>query len=136
MEVRVYYGDPGSGKSCRAFDEAGDDVYPLGHSNGGAWFDGYAGQRTVVIDDFYGWLPWSFLLQLCDRYPFRVPTKGSHLPFLSRVLIFTSNVHPRQWYDFNTKPHMQYAALARRITTLVEMNTPACEHPHGLGYGN
>lgn len=121
MDVRVYYGRPGSGKSRRAFAEAGGDCYPLGHSNGGAWFDGYAGQHTVVIDDFYGWLPWSFLLQLLDRYPLRVPTKGGHLPFISRVVILTSNSHPRDWYD-STKPHIEYAALERRITNIEEMN--------------
>ena len=121
MDVRVYFGQPGSGKSRRAFDEAGADCYALGHSNGAAWFDGYAGQHTVVIDDFYGWLSWSFLLQLLDRYPFRVPTKGSHLPFVSRRIIFTSNSHPSEWYDYIGKPHMKYDALARRITTLEEM---------------
>jgi hypothetical protein len=74
-----------------------------------------------VIDDFYGWLPWSFLLQLCDRYAMRVPTKGGHLPFLSKVIIFTSNVHPSEWYDYISKPHMKLDALLRRITTLEEL---------------
>lgn len=121
MDVRVYYGPTGSGKSRRALVESDGSMYPLGHSNGGAWFDGYSAEFTIVIDDFYGWLPFSFLLQLLDRYPFKVPTKGSHIPFLSRRIIITSNVHPNQWYDY-TKPHMNWHALERRITTIEEMS--------------
>lgn len=122
MEVRVYYGCPGSGKTHRAHDETGKRAYVLCHSNGGAWFDGYAGQPDVIVDDFYGWLPWSFLLALLDKYPMRVPTKGGHLPFNSRRIIFTSNVHPNTWYD-HSNPHMQWRALERRITLIEEMNT-------------
>lgn len=54
----------------------------------------------------------------------KVPTKGSHVPFVGKTIIFTSNVHPREWYDFINKPQMHLAALMRRITTIEEMNTP------------
>lgn len=121
MDVRVYFGEPNTGKSRRAFSEANGRPYVLSHSNGGVWFDGYAGQDTVIVDDFYGWLPWSFLLQFLDRYEFRVPIKGAHVPFISKTIIFTSNTHPSDWYDFVSKPHMVYAALARRINKCEEM---------------
>ena len=120
MDVRVYYGESNTGKSRRAFSEANGRPYVLCHSNNATWFDGYAGQDTVIIDDYYGWLPWSFLLQLLDRYDFRVPFKGSHYPFISKTIIFTSNSHPSDWYDFS-KQHMHYAALIRRINTIEEM---------------
>lgn len=55
-----YYGTTGTGKSHRAFKEAGDDVYVWTDDNG--WWDGYHGQETVVINDFRGGIKYSELL--------------------------------------------------------------------------
>lgn len=62
------------------------------------WWDGYEGQQVVIIDEFYGWLGYDFILRLTDRYPLLVETKGGTVQFVSRVVIFTSNSHPRDWY--------------------------------------
>jgi len=93
-EVICYYGDTGTGKSYRAFTNW-PDAYWLPQ---GKWFDNYIGQETVVIDEFYGWLPYSFILRLLDRYPLLVETKGGHVQFVSRRVVFTSNTPPWDWY--------------------------------------
>lgn len=122
MEVRVFYGEPGSGKTSAVYAEArtrGYRVYPVmapNVTNGSVWFDGYSGQEIVLLDDFYGWLPWTFLLTLLDRYPLNVQFKGGVQPFRSRIICFTSNEHPRFWYNYGGR--MQYSALARRITEI------------------
>lgn len=118
MNVFVYWGPPGTGKTRKAFEEHPDAYF----KPSGDWWDGYTGQDTVVIDDFYGGMPWTKLLQLCDRYPLLVPNKGGHHQFVSKTIIFTSNVDICDWYDFAGKPAMKLDALARRITKKVHFN--------------
>lgn len=78
--------------------------------SGGAWWDGYQGQRDVVIDEFYGWLPRDFCQRLIDRYPFIVETKGGSLQFTSRRVFFTSNLPPDMWWR-----NVGLGAMARRL---------------------
>ena len=44
-------------------------------NNGSLWFDGYRGQKTILLDDFYGWIKYHTLLQITDGYPYQAPTK-------------------------------------------------------------
>ncbi len=124
MAVHVRFGVTGSGKThgvYAAAEQAGSRVYDLAspNTNGGSiWFDGYEQEDVILIDDFYGWLPWTFLLKLLDHYPLRVQSKGHTVPFLGRTIYITSNQHPRQWYNYGG--HMHYAALERRFTTITE----------------
>lgn len=128
MEVHVRYGVTGSGKTFGVYDiarQAGLSVYDVASpniSNGAVWFCGYTGQDIIILDDFYGWLPWTFFLKLLDRYPLRVQTKGGTVPFLSKRIYITSNVHPNQWYNYGQ--HMHFTALERRITTIEHFETP------------
>lgn len=97
MELVFIIGPTGTGKSRRAHEIAGDDVY---HKPLGKWWDNYNGEHTVVFDEFYGHsYPFSQLLQLCDRYPLMVESKGGTVPFVSRRIIFTSNQDPKDWYN-------------------------------------
>ncbi len=101
----VYWGETGTGKTRKVFDEHGSDgVYPLPRSTGNAfWFDGYGGGEhdVLLIDDFYGWLPISFLLKLCDRYPMMVPIKGAMTRFTCHYIYFTSNIPWTDWYKWD-----------------------------------
>lgn len=93
-ECLVFFGPTGIGKSALCARE--EDAYWLSH---GKWFDDYDGQSVVIIDEFYGWLPYAFLLRLLDRYPMLVETKGGQVQFVSKKIIITSNQDPREWYD-------------------------------------
>jgi len=84
---------------------------PCRDSHSGTWWDGYEGQHTVIIDEFYSWLRYDFFLRLTDRYPLQVETKGGSVQFVSRRIVFTSNTQPTEWY-----PNIQdRAAFNRRI---------------------
>lgn len=97
MELVFIIGPTGTGKSRRAHEMAGESVY---HKPPGKWWDDYNGEHTVVFDEFYGHsYPFSQLLQLLDRYPFMVESKGSSQQFVSRRIIFTSNQNPKDWYS-------------------------------------
>lgn len=70
----------------------------------------------MIIDEFYGWLRYSFLLQLLDRYPIRIEYKGGSVEFTSRRIILTSNKAPQDWYD---KDKFPYPPIERRLTKIV-----------------
>ncbi|QGM49342.1 replication-associated protein [Elk circovirus Banff/2019] len=113
--VHVIVGPPGSGKSRWAAEFA-DKTATYWKPSRNKWWDGYNGQEVVVLDDYYGWLPFDDLLRLCDRYPLTVETKGGTVPFLARSILITSNKEPQEWYSSDAVPVVE--ALYRRITTL------------------
>jgi len=114
VEILIYYGDTGLGKS-RLARESFPDAFVK--SVGGKWFDGYEGQHTVIFDEFGGnWMPFGTLLAITDRYDCRVDIKGVQCRFSARRLVFTTNRHPRFWY--RGQDHY-YPALMRRITKIV-----------------
>lgn len=95
-EVFVFWGRTGTGKSQRAWNEAGVQAYSKDPRS--KWFCGYRGQVHVVMDEFRGAIDISHLLRWTDRYPLSVETKGSSRPFLGSKIWITSNLDPRSWY--------------------------------------
>nr|QSX73338.1 replication-associated protein [Pigeon circovirus] len=114
-EVIVITGPPGCGKSRWAADYPGNKFYKMK----GEWWDGYDHQEVVIIDDFYGWLPFCELLRVTDRYPHKVPVKGAFVEFTSRVIIVTSNSPPDAWYS---EERCCVQALFRRINKWLVWN--------------
>jgi len=115
MEVIVIYGPTGTGKS-RLCNEEFPGCY---WKQRGKWWDNYASQDVVVLDEFYGWLQWDVLLRLCDRYPLLVETKGGQMQFSSKTIVFTSNTLPKEWY----KTDVYFDAFIRRVSKWVYMPT-------------
>ena len=114
MEIICYIGPSGTGKS-----RAAREAYPQAYwGPKGKWWDGYCGQETVIVDEMYGHrFSFSELLQLLDRYPFQVETKGGVRQFTSRRIVFTSNQHPEDWYNAERTHQMRWAEnpLYRRL---------------------
>jgi len=113
--VSVFYGDSGTGKSLAAM--GADDVYVLRCSKTGVWFDGYDYNKTLVIDDFYGWIPFNMMLHMLDRYAMRVDIKGGAMEFNTPNIIITSNKSPLDWYPSLSAEHQ--VALLRRLDCVV-----------------
>ena len=112
VEVVVYWGETGTGKTREAMKE--ESIYKLNqNSNGTLWFDGYDGEKTLLLDDFYGWIKWGELLTLLDGYEYRCQVKGGHVWANWTKVIITSNKHPEKWYDRTDKE-----ALWRRIKSI------------------
>jgi len=111
-EVIVIQGPTGTGKSRWAMDQFPDAYW----KQRSGWWDGYADHETVVMDEFYGWIPWDTLLRLCDRYPLLVEAKGGQINFVAKRIIITSNAIPALWYK-----HQYFAAFIRRVTKWIVM---------------
>jgi len=94
---RVYWGETRTGKSRRAWEEAGLDAYPKDPNS--KFWDGYRGQEHVVIDEFRGTISISHLLRWLDRYPLLVEVKGSSVVCKAKQVWITSNLHPKDWYQ-------------------------------------
>jgi len=108
-ELVVCLGPPGCGKSKMALDESPGSYWKQ-RSN---WWDGYEGQSNIVLDDFYGWLPYDLILRLADRYPLLVETKGGQRTFNSKRMWITSNKWPNEWYK--TELNLDWRAFFRRV---------------------
>jgi len=111
--VVVSVGPTACGKSFHSGDAPNVYFKPRGE-----WWNGYDGQKRVVLDDFYGWIPYDELLRLCDQYPMQVPTKGGYVAFLAEEIWITSNRMPDQWYDFGGKVRNSVDPFLRRIDEL------------------
>lgn len=104
--VFVFDGETGCGKSAAAFAFKGAFPVPPGSSNT-TWFDGYDPDvnPTVIFDDMHGGrVSWTELLRLTDKYPMTVNSKGAHIQFRPRAIVFTSNSEPVDWYKHEVIP--------------------------------
>lgn len=110
-QVKVFWGPTGTGKSRRAWEEAGLDAYPKDPLT--KFWCGYRGQQNVVIDEFRGVVSIANVLRWFDRYPVLVEVKGSSAVFSATKIWITSNLHPKDWYP-DLDPLTQ-AALLRRL---------------------
>lgn len=124
MQIEVIWGATGVGKTRQAAEENPKAYW----KSKGLWWDGYLNEEVVVIDEYYGWFPWDYMLRLTDRYPMRVETKGGCVQFVAKKIIFTSNSDPKDWYpnmtakygwDPTTNP------LCRRISKVTHIESPA-----------
>lgn len=114
-EVHVRVGETGTGKT-RYVHETEKDLWVMSEPTSTQWFDGYEGQEAVLIDDFKGTIRYNFLLQLTDRYPMRVNTKGGFVHWRPKRIYITSNYEPIEWYQQNIEH------LERRITTYTQVD--------------
>lgn len=118
--VSIYYGPTGTGKTRRAYR-----LYPSLYAKpaGTKWWDGYAGETVVLIDDFNGkgQEHITYWLRVCDRYPLQVETKGGYVALAATHIIFTSNQHPDLWWYDNTDSEHRLAFL-RRVTEIKEIH--------------
>ena len=116
LRVELYYGDPGTGKTRKAWEE-NPDMYIIPVSDN-LWFDGYDGQSCLLLDDFTGWMKLDHLLRLLDIYPVQIPVKGGFTYLTATKIVITSNKHPEDWYDWSKHGQIKYDALLRRIHTI------------------
>lgn len=115
VQVMVYWGKTGTGKTRAAMEEK--SVYKLNtNTNGTLWFDGYDGEETLLIDDFYGWVKYGELLTLLDGYPYRCQIKGASAWAQWTKVIITSNKQVSEWYPSIS----DIGALNRRILKIVK----------------
>lgn len=112
LKVEVHWGASGTGKSHYAWTTY-PNLYSFEYNNNAIWWDGYMGQEVVLFDEFTGKIPIETILKYLDKWPMKLPIKGSTTIKKWKTVIICSNINPNKWY-----PYAQVAqkeALARRI---------------------
>jgi len=95
LKVHLYIGKTRLGKSHHARITLGCFPKPIGK---GLWWDGYDGEKNVVVDEFRGQYPLSDILQITDPYKVQVEVKGGHTFFEPDLVVFTTNQDPSTMY--------------------------------------
>lgn len=127
-DILVLWGPPGVGKTKKAYEHITNNGHSLDKvytfNLGKNWWNDYVDQPIVVFDDFNGSeddIPFRFLLNVLDRTPIQVPTKGGSARFKANCFIFTSNRHPSEWYvgvSYNTGQLKRRIAESGRVIEL------------------
>ncbi len=83
------------------------------------WFDGYCGQRVVILDDLRTrHAQFSFLLRLLDRYPMSVEFKGGYTSWTPQLIFITCPKHPEQMWSLRSEEDKEQ--LVRRCSWIEE----------------
>lgn len=88
-----YYGEPGAGKSHAARSLYGDSLYIKAQNK---WWDGYRGERAVVLDDFDSGALGHLLKIWADKWSCSGEIKGGTVALQHHWFIITSNYKPEE----------------------------------------
>ncbi len=109
------HGATGLGKTRKAM-EYSSDTYKI-QGSGMKWWDGYDGEKVLVIDEYDNQVSCTELLGILDGYQLRLPIKGSFTYANWETVIITSNY--KEIHENAKKMHRD--ALKRRITETIEL---------------
>lgn len=110
-----YYGDTGTGKSHTVFQDYDPDKTYL-WCNDGRWWDGYKGHENVIINEFRGEIAYADLLQLVDKWPYKVSNRSKEqIPFLAKKIMITSSMHPYIIYKDKLQKEDKWVQFTRRF---------------------
>lgn len=115
LDVIILLGKAGCGKSRYVFEKS-PDVFRIDCDQSFV-FDGYDGEKEILIDDFNGCLKYCYMLRLLDGHPLPLNVKFGRSHAIFNKVYITTNVHPIFWY---TKCRMN---LKRRCPKLLLGNT-------------
>lgn len=127
----IVWGRAGSGKSTWVTQEARkkweeDDIYyfsKVGGSRETVWFNGYRGQKCLVMDDINGKsMPLEYMLKITGNDPMDVEYKGGREAAMWEEVYITSNYNPLGWYNhvFEENEEVKNAFL-RRINRIIHV---------------
>lgn len=93
------YGETGCGKSHYAFKDFNPDTHFV-YTEDKDWWDGYKGQKIVILDDYRGSIPFNILIRMADCHPNLKVSRRAREPinFTSRHIIITSCAKPDEVY--------------------------------------
>lgn len=119
-EIYWLWGPSGSRKSQWAWT-TNPEAYPKQSNT--KWWCGYMGQDIAIIDDFRPSkeMPFNFILNLFDRYPLLLETKGGQVQCLLKKIYLTTPLSPQQILsNLEWVGEEQKEQLMRRIDHVIE----------------
>lgn len=133
VETTTLTGEAGSGKTSFVYKKHGyENVFKLdAGADSKFMFNGYEGQKVLLIDDFAGWIKYTYLLNILDGHPLPLNVKNGRTFAMWEQVYITSNVNPGNWYATIGEN------LKRRIGKCLEVtkgNTTDLSHPWQKSY--
>lgn len=116
LSVTYIHGETGTGKTRMAVAECANDYFKIEGSSLN-WFDGYNGEKNLIIDEYANDIKVTKLLGLLDGYQLRLPVKGGFTYANWTTVYVTSNLSPEELH-YNAKDKHR-DALFRRITKII-----------------
>lgn len=118
IKVVWLYGPTGRGKSHLLATIARTPGIEAYWKPTGQWFEGYNGELYLFMDDFRaGDMQFSDLLKLLDKFPVRVPIKGSSANLAAIYIFITTPQEPKITYN----EHEDIEQLMRRIDYIISV---------------
>ncbi len=118
-EVIWLWGPTGTGKTRDAYIKHWpDEPHYVWKPSNGNWWDGYDGQKKIIIDEFRAQMTWSDILGLLDRNEYRAPIKGGFAQIQADKFVITSPFPPDQCYKSDDR-YDRVTQLLRRVTTII-----------------
>lgn len=112
IEVTVYWGTSGSGKTTKAKENFPNAYVWMPQRGQTVWWDGYAGEDTIIIDEFASNFQYHYALRILNEPGVRVETKGGTTCLYAKRIVITSMDSPLNWWP--SVKENRYA-LYRRI---------------------
>lgn len=121
VRVEIWWGETGTGKTRKWFDEHFDDGYRFQYSKNNDWFDGYDSQKAILFDEFNCQILLSNMLMYLDGHPIRMEIKSSSAYAHWNSVTIISNDNPQEWYRNVTIEKRK--AFARRISKVLHFTS-------------
>lgn len=138
FKTQVYwcYGTTGTGKSRWCMEQM-ERENSYSKNSQTKWWDGYYGQKDVLIDDYRPnkEMNFSYMLNLMDRFPMVVESKGQTIHFVSHRIFITAPLPPRELFLEVSDGKWSNDAIdqfERRITKTIHFSATQS----GIGYEN
>jgi len=103
-----YWGPPGTGKSRKARDD-NPGAYIKAQNK---WWDGYTGEKAVILDDLDTNVLGHYLKIWADRYACTGEVKGGTVNLQHDKILVTSNYHPEKLWE---EDQVMCEAIKRRF---------------------
>jgi hypothetical protein len=115
-------GEPGSGKTTKAFELAGSDYYCKNNSK---WWDGYDELSVLVLNDWRPSRYWTAdtTLRILGGELERIEVKGSSMWLKPPETIIITNCNRPETVWQNNHSDEQIKQLLRRISEIIEVET-------------
>lgn len=114
----ILVGETGTGKSHHVLSNHPNAFIVDSSAPANFPFNGYDGETVVLLDDFNGWLKYTYMLRILDKYKLSLNIKGGRTMAMWDKVFITTNVRPAFWYyDTPNTDNLQ-----RRICKILEVS--------------
>lgn len=123
-QCHILFGKTGVGKTWRAEEFAiqmGLSMKLMGDQIATGFWDGYAGEEAICIEDFTGrMMRPQLLFNLIDGVTEKLSIKGAFVDCKAKYILITTDTHPINWWPEWVDEDLNHWAQVRRRVTIQE----------------